>query len=42
MLRQIDWSIQNGPILMKGFLPVTTLFSTKFCFSLRTSYKELV
>ena len=29
-------------ITTNGFLPVTTLFFRKFCFSLRTSYKELV
>ena len=42
MLRQIKWWLQNGPIKKKGVLPVTTLFFWKFCFSLRTSYKELI
>ena len=43
MLRQIEWWVQNRPITMKGVLPVTTLFFSKFCFSLRTShYKELI
>ena len=42
MLRQIEWWLQNGPITKNGVLPVTTLFFWKFCFSLRTSYKELI
>ena len=42
MLRQIKWWLQNGPITKNGVLPVTTLFFWKFCFSLRTSYKELI
>ena len=42
MSRQIEWGIQNGPIKKNGVLPVTTLFFGKFCFSLRTSYKELI
>ena len=42
MIRQIEWWLQNGPIKKNGDLPVTTLFFWKFCFSLRTSYKELV
>ena len=42
MLRQIEWGIQNGPIAVNGVLPVTTLFFREFCFSLRTSYKELI
>ena len=33
---------KNGPIRKKEVLPVTTLFFWKFCFSLRTSYKELI
>ena len=42
MLRQIEWWLQNGPITKNGVLPVTTSFFWKFCFSLRTSYKELI
>ena len=42
MLRQIEWWVQNGPIIKNGVAPVTTAFSWKFCFSLRTSYKELI
>ena len=34
--------IQNGPITKDGVLPVTTLIFWKSCFSLRTSYKELI
>ena len=40
-LRQIEWKVQNGPITNNGNLPVTTIFFWKFCFSLRTSDKEL-
>ena len=32
----------NGPITKNGVLPVTTLFLSKYCFSLRTFYKELI
>ena len=32
----------NGPITKNGVLSVTTLFFWKFCFSLRTSYIELI
>ena len=42
MLRQIEWRVQNGPITKNGVLPVTTLLFWKFCFSFRTSYKELI
>ena len=42
MLRQIEWWVQNGPIAKNGVLPVTTLSFWKFCFSLRTHYKELI
>ena len=42
MLRQIEWWLQNGPITKNGVLPVTTSFFKKLCFSLRTSYKELI
>ena len=41
-LRQIEWWVQNESITKNGVLPVTTLFFWKFCFSLRTSYKELI
>ena len=41
MLRQIQLRVQNGTITKNGVLPVTTLFFWKFCFGLRTSYKEL-
>ena len=42
MLRQLEWWLQNGPITKNGVLPVTTFFFWKFCFSLRTSHKELI
>ena len=42
MLRQIQWLVQNEPIAKNEVLPVTTLFFGKFCFSLRTSYKEFI
>ena len=42
MLRQIEWGSQNGPITKNRILPVTTLYFLEFCFSLRTSYKELI
>ena len=42
MLRQIECWVQNGPITKKGVLPITTLFFSKFCFSWRTSHKELI
>ena len=42
MLRQIEGWVHNGPITKNGVLVVTTLFFKKFCFSLRTSYKELI
>ena len=42
MFRQIVWWVQNGPITNNGVLPVTTFFFKKFCFSLGTSYKELI
>ena len=42
MLRQIEWWVQNGPITKIRVLPVTTLSFKKFCFGLRTSYKELI
>ena len=37
-----EWKAQNGPITKIGVLPVTTLFSKKFCLSVRTSSKELI
>ena len=42
MLRQIAWWVQNGPITKNGELSVTALFLWKFCFCLRSSYKELI
>ena len=42
MLRQIEWWLQSGPITKNGVSPVTNLFSWKFCFNLRTIYKELI
>ena len=45
MLRQTEWWLQNGPIRKNGVLPVTIFFFFffwKFCFSLRTFYKELI
>ena len=42
ILRQIKWWLENGPITKNGVLPVTTLFFWKFCFSLRTFYKEFI
>ena len=38
---QIAWDVQNGSITKNGVLPVTTFFFRKFCFSLKTLYKEL-
>ena len=38
LLRQIEWSVQNGPITENGVWSVTT----HFYFSLRTSYKEMI
>ena len=40
--REIEWSVQNGPITKNGVLPVTTLFFQDFCLNLRISYKELI
>ena len=37
MLRQIEWTLQNGPITKSGVLPLTTLFFWKTCSSFRTS-----
>ena len=35
-------NVQNGPITKARVLPVTTIFFRKICFSLRTSYKDLI
>ena len=42
MLRKIKWWVKNGPITKNGVLPLPTSFFWKSCFSLRTSYKELI
>ena len=42
MLRQTEWWVQNRPITNNGVLPVITLFFWSFCFSFRTSCKELI
>ena len=42
MLRQIERWLQNGPIMKNGVLPVTNLFFWKFCFSIKTSYNDLI
>ena len=42
MLRQIEWWLQNRPTTKNGVFPVTNLFCSKFWFSLRASYKELL
>ena len=42
MLRQTEWWVQNEPITNNGVLPVTSLFFRKFCFSLKTFYKEVI
>ena len=43
MLRQINRMVStNGPITKNGVLPVTTLFFSKICFTLRALYKELI
>ena len=42
MLMEIKWWVQNEPITKKEVFPVTTLFFRKFCFSLRSSYKDLI
>ena len=39
-IKKIEWRVQNGAITRNGVFSVTTLFFWKFCFSLRTSYKE--
>ena len=42
MLRQLEWWVQNGSIAKDGVLSVTTSLFWKFCFILRTSFKELI
>ena len=42
MLRQKEWWVQNGLMTKSTVLPANALFFWKFCFSLRTSYKELI
>ena len=41
-LRQIEWEVQNWTITKNVVLPVAILFFSKFCFSIRTSYNELI
>ena len=41
-LRQIECGVQNWLITKNGVLPVTTFLFQKFCFSLGTSYIELI
>ena len=36
------WWLQNGPITNNRLSPVTNLSFWKYCFSLRTCYKELI
>ena len=36
-LRQIEWRLQNGPIINSGVLPVPAYFSWKICSDFRTS-----
>ena len=42
ILRQIEWGVRNVSTTKNRNLPVTTWFFWKFCFSLRTLYKELI
>ena len=42
MLRQTGWEVQNWPITKNGILTVTTFLFQKFCFSVGTSYIELI
>ena len=44
MLRQKEWWVQRMefPTTKNGVFPLTTLSFWGFCFSLRTSYKELI
>ena len=41
-VRQIEWGVQYGLISKNRVLLVTTFVFRKFCFSLRTLYKELI
>ena len=41
-LRKIEWEVQKGSNTKNGVLAVTTSFFRKFCFRLKTSYKELI
>ena len=36
------WGVQNGSIRKNGVLAVAKIFFRKLCFSLITSYKELI
>ena len=40
--REIERRVQNEAITKNGVFPLTTLFSGKFCFGIRASYKELI
>ena len=42
MLRQIEWNVQDEPMTKNGVLPVPALVFRKFCFILRTPYKEFI
>ena len=42
VLRQIEWGVQYRSIIKRGILPVSISFFWNFCFSERTSYKELI
>ena len=43
VLRQTEWGVQNGPGTKNGvFCSNCFVVVFKFCFSLRTSYKELI
>ena len=40
-VKQIEWEVLNGSTIKNGVLQVTAFFSGKFCFSIRTSFKDL-
>ena len=42
MLPKIEWGVQNGPNRKYEVLPTPAISFGKFCFSLRTSDKELI
>ena len=42
MLRQIEWGVQNRHIRKNLIFNTCFIFFWKFCFSIRTSYKELI